>query len=467
MWRPPANGPKLVRFLRIVLAVLLAGCLGPPPEFTGGGLFDRPERVALDSSGLLVAGRPFLVKGVNYEPVGANGTARDWAGWEPKGDLLLMKRVGFNTVRVREPPEPALSDLLADAARLDLKVVVVLPGPRDAASIGPDEARAIERDLRAVLARHAGHPAILAWEIGAGWDAQATGDPGPWIGHLDRLAAIAHREDPRHPTLTSVTDPRSAAAVRAGAPSVDVLGLRGFGQNESAWESIWAAGNAAGRPVLLTEFGADAWDDRGRKEDGGSQADGILAAWERIRANHRAGANVAAGGVLAAWADRSDLDDTPGPSARAGEPDEEWLGLRGAGSGGPGPLRHAAQRLAGLWRADADATPPSILDVRLATEADRIRVAADVVTYADRNATVEILFRSATGAWSTAPMAPTANASWEAALAPTELLYVRVRATDEAGLSRTTPSAALREASSVAWAAILAIAVAAGVGRRG
>lgn len=93
-----------MRLLRIVLAVLLAGCLGPPPELTGGGLFDRPERVTLDSRGLLVAGRPFLVKGVRCEPVGASGTARDWTGWEPVGGFILMKRVGFSTVRVRVPP---------------------------------------------------------------------------------------------------------------------------------------------------------------------------------------------------------------------------------------------------------------------------------------------------------------------------------------------------------------------------
>lgn len=452
--------PALTALAVGLCASLLAGCLGPPPELSGGGFLQRPEPVVADASGLVVAGRAFVVKGVNYAPPGPNGTVADWNGHDARRDLAAMKRMGANTIRVSGVPQPALAGLL-DAARVfDVKVIVTLPGPADPASVSDAEARALERELRTLLARHADHPALLLWDLGDGWDARATGDPAAWLQVLGRLAEVVAQEDPRHPAMTSTTTVEAAIAARSAAPRLGLLGVAG---PPARGETL--AQQVADRPILLTSFSADAWNETRDREDPPAQAASAARAWIEVR-EARAASGRLAGAVLAAWADRWDLEGGPRQDASSAQPDREWLGAHRFRDGAWEP-RPIVATLAEAWGREADGTPPSILDLTRTRNATEARVGATVVTYGGLNASVELLYRAAGGAWAATPMTLTGPERWEAALVPADdsLVYFRVKAVDEAGRQRTTADETLRGAPLGALAAAAALALAA-LGRR-
>jgi len=107
----------------------------------------------------------FLLKGVTY------GTfAPDASGYQfpPLAqiarDFALMRRFGINTVRVYTPPR---RDLLDEAARQRLRVMVGLPWPQHVAFL---DDRRLARQIRAEILEHVralhDHPAVLLFALG-------------------------------------------------------------------------------------------------------------------------------------------------------------------------------------------------------------------------------------------------------------------------------------------------------------
>jgi len=125
----------------------------------------RAARIVADGKFLRTGDERFLVKGVTY------GTfAPDAEGYQfPPAqqiarDFRLMAEFGINTVRVYTPPR---RELLDEAARLGLRVMVGLPWSQHVAFLDDRRLkRAIRRELAGKVAEIADHPAVLMLALG-------------------------------------------------------------------------------------------------------------------------------------------------------------------------------------------------------------------------------------------------------------------------------------------------------------
>ena len=204
---------------------------------------------------------------------------------------------------------------------------------------GAPESAAID-DARRVM----GHPAILMWVVGNEWNYNGlyTGVPfDETRDRLERIAAALHALDPAHPVATIYGELPSADTI-ARMPSIDVWGINvyrgiGFGDLFDRWRAL------STRPMLISEYGADAWDARdGGRENLAAQAEATRALTMEILAEStaRRADGVTLGGTIFEWADewwkdeRGSLDvhDIGGIAPGGGpHPDrtfnEEWWGV--------------------------------------------------------------------------------------------------------------------------------------------
>ena len=122
-------------------------------------------RIATDGKFLRAGDERFLVRGVTY------GTfAPDADGWQfPSGqqiadDFRLMASLGLNSVRTYTAPR---RDLLDEAARRDLRVMVGLPWSQHVAFLDDSRLRrAIRDELVTSVKALADHPAVLLFALG-------------------------------------------------------------------------------------------------------------------------------------------------------------------------------------------------------------------------------------------------------------------------------------------------------------
>lgn len=107
----------------------------------------------------------FLVKGVTYGTFAPDANGDQYPAREQVCvDVGLMAQTGFNTVRTYTPPR---ADLMDEAARHDVRVMIGLPWPQHIAFL--DDAalcRTIRRDLAAAVRQWGSHPATLLFALG-------------------------------------------------------------------------------------------------------------------------------------------------------------------------------------------------------------------------------------------------------------------------------------------------------------
>ncbi|MGQ0535310.1 MAG: hypothetical protein ACT4PT_04485 [Methanobacteriota archaeon] len=169
--------------MRILLPLLLsvvpalAGCVGPlraPQNVLEPPPVYEPVPVAIGADGLIAGGRPFVVKGVVYAPVGPDGKPVDFLD-DPdrfRADLALFKVLGANTVRIEDTSADCASRRrFLDAADADdLKVVLGVDGPRGLEASESAVRREFRSDVRGLATCYARHPVVFAWSIGNGLD---------------------------------------------------------------------------------------------------------------------------------------------------------------------------------------------------------------------------------------------------------------------------------------------------------
>jgi len=150
------------------------------------------------------------------------------------------------------------------------------------------------------------------------------------------------------------------------APELDFVGVNSY-RGSSGFGALWSeAKDLIDRPVLITEFGCDAYaTDKGPDEEG--QARYVKNAWNDIALNTAGGPGVgnALGGLAFEWLDewwkdtRGDswdrqntekIYELPFPDGWA---QDEWFGIVGQGDGSDSPFlrqpRKAYFTLKELW----------------------------------------------------------------------------------------------------------------------
>jgi hypothetical protein len=341
---------------------------------------------------LLVNGKPFVLNGMAYAPISIgedyHGAYRD----RPDRylvDFPLIAASGANAVRIYSS---FMTTAMLDAAWAQgLYVIPTFPvnTAQLACTAGKDAMR--ERMREAVL-EWKNHPAILFWLIGNEVNRNLTNADlcTNWYPQLDSMALAAHQAEGAsfHPVATGNADTVGLADIcQAGCsndtslPNLDLWGVQvyrscSFGTlfNEYAQKSDCS------KPLILTEFGADAWDSR---LAGGSGAESqtmqadcletLLADADEALAVRNPG-GVSAGQILFEWADEWWKAFPPDPPVAGyctatdwfvhdscknwenfGYPDpamnEEWWGITGLDAANPSARnpRAAHARLNDAW----------------------------------------------------------------------------------------------------------------------
>jgi len=197
-------------------------------------------QVSVRGTEILVDGRPFV-------PNGASGETR----------LVELKALGANVLRTygQEPGE-----ILDAAQRAGLKVIVGfwMGHPRlgfDYANRGAVSAQL--EALRHMVERYRTHPALLMWGIGNEVENELSPEEAmPVWPAIEEAAKLAKTLDGQHPTMAVVAElgGEKAATLKRLAPSIDVLGVNGYGDGLL---TVLARARAQGwtGPVILTEMG--------------------------------------------------------------------------------------------------------------------------------------------------------------------------------------------------------------------
>ena len=349
--------------------------------------------VTLSGRRLLVDGMPLTVRGVNYSPLESyakrNMSPPDifyeahravWAR-----DLPLIATLGANVVRVYNW-NPGLHEddlsFLDACAENGLRVVLGISNYfYDNPAALPD-----------IVKQAASHPALLMWAVTNekvhGVNEEEAAVRYAQIAQL--TASVRSTEDALgtwHPITVPVTcDLGHISSLEAAGATLDVYSFQCYWAEREAWPKDFYAQyqQATPKPLLLSEFGLDSYDNAAGGADELTQGSHLSAQWATLispaatgcatvggivfewmdepwKGNTRFATNAAEGG--ACNPDRGGLLAGWGPNALPDQcGNEAFFGLTELQLDESLRLKHAYDELQKAWAADppdACATPPA------------------------------------------------------------------------------------------------------------
>lgn len=349
---------------------------------------------------LLVDGKPYVIKGITYEPtkIGQSpdkGTLKNWMeedtnqnglpdgpfdAWVDKnrnnqqdddepvvGDFQLLKEMGVNTIRIYHVPTTPNKELLRKMYNeYGIRVAMGDFIGKYAIGSGADwsegtdyenpehQAKMMEAVLQMVR-EHKDEPYMLLWILGNennyGVACNADKKPEAYFKFADQVAKKIKEIDPDHPVAIVNGDVLFLDIFGAHTSYIDIFaanvyrGDYGFG---SFWEQVI---EASGRPAFITEYGAPAFAPfltRDQAEE--EQAVYHKGNWLDIESNlagNAKGVGSALGGFVFEWMDEwwknyepymhDRKSDAIGPFP-GGYYFEEWFGVVSQGEGKHSPF---------------------------------------------------------------------------------------------------------------------------------
>lgn len=371
-------------------------------------------------------GKPYVIRGVSYQPttvgqdisdkgnhwmfddVNKNGridAAYDsWvdrnnnnkldSGEYPVGDFRLLKEMGVNTIRIYRlsqagtyNPKEFNKTLLRDLTKT-YGIRILMGDYLGAYTVGsgadankgtdytdPAQLQRMRSLVKAYVLDHKAEPYVLGWILGnenlmkgeyGGVNAtrtQASQQVDAYLGFVNDVTEMIHRIDPDHPVIVGNLGLNNLEDHEKYAPAVDIfgcnlyLGANGFGQT---WKKVQQYFD---RPVLITEFGCDAYNSKMKKEDEVAQASYHRGNWADIQLNTAGGpeSGNSVGGIIfefvdewwkspsGSWDIHDDVDDSP-MAFPDGWSSEEYLGVVSQGDGSKSPFLRKLRKVYTLYK---------------------------------------------------------------------------------------------------------------------
>ena len=336
-----------MRILTLILALTLAA-----PALAQEVRLDR------DADGWLlrVDGQPYLVKGVNwrYTPLGRNYSFDAWRDL-PRDvcerlvdeDAAQMKKMGVNTIRVIDQTGEATWVVRRFYEKHGIHTIINHFAGRygvsvDGTNVFPmnyADKRAREvvvGDVTAWARTYKDVPGVIAYALGnegnygLEWQDAAVAQlpqgerqaakARQLYSLLDECVKAIKQLDASRPTMIVNGEVQYLDLIGEVCPDIDILGMNSY--RGPTFTDLWDRAAEFGKPVVLMEFGADAFNAVTHREDGAAQAEMIDAQLADIAAHAHpslggdAGTpGSALGGCLFQWVDEwwkfgqeSDLD---------------------------------------------------------------------------------------------------------------------------------------------------------------
>jgi hypothetical protein len=183
----------------------------------------------------------------------------------PPGKTL--KQVGGNSFRLWGADN--IDHQLDEANRLGLKVAVGIwlehtGGPKHFSYHNPKQVAAQLEYARQAILKYKDNPAVLVWGIGNEMEGENGDDPAIWHA-VQTIAAMAHRIDPNHPTMTVTAEigGQRVPSINKYCPDIDIHGINSYGGIFTVAKRYRDLGGT--KPFIITEFGpAGPWEDVGK-----------------------------------------------------------------------------------------------------------------------------------------------------------------------------------------------------------
>ena len=290
------------------------------------------------------------------------------------GDFELLKAMGCNTIRIYHS-ENVNKEILRDLYE-NYGIMVIMGNFLGAYTkgsgadwySGTDYNNKTQRQnmldsVRDMVEEFKDEPYILMWMLGnendsSGNSANSTQTktkvskyPEVYAKFVEEVCRMIKDIDGNHPVGICNATTKLVKHFAKYSPSIDVLGFNqysgpyGFG---TLWNRIK---NEFDRPVLITEYGCDAWNENKKMTNEAYQAKYHRGAWKDIEDNSLWGDKVgnSIGGVVYCWVDRwwlvgsAKVHDTMLGAWQGSTIDswfnDEWLGICSQGSGKRSPFQ--------------------------------------------------------------------------------------------------------------------------------
>ena len=208
------------------------------------GASAQPSHVKVVKNGqdwqLLVNGQPFYIKGA--------------AG---NGSKQLLVKSGGNSFRTWGVG-PDTPGILEEAQRLGLKVTLGIWLGHKEHGFNYNNADQVAKQfaaVRAAVEKYRNSPALLMWGIGNEMEGYGKGDNAAVWSDVEACAAMVHRLDPNHPTMTVVAEIGGDRVknINRLCPSIDVIGINSYAGVTSIPQRYRKAGGT--KPYVVTEYG--------------------------------------------------------------------------------------------------------------------------------------------------------------------------------------------------------------------
>lgn len=342
----------------------------------GGGGTSKPPAVPgvyATENGLIVNGESFIVKGVCgiTTPIGKDPSNPPYYRWwnDPQNyttDFALMKQMGANTVRGYG--EVGISREALDCAYNNGIYVIVGYWVNDWQDLSNPSARQkLINEFVQLVENNKDHPAILMWAFGNEVDFSYPthwqgADVRDWYTLLQEAALAAKAVDPNHPILyvnqeiTEIGD-ANLGADDSSLSAVDIWGINSY-RGSSFGNLFTEYRSRSNKPLLMAEWGCDAWNGLTGREDQATQAEYDRALWLEIN-NNLAPTGPCIGGTVFGWSDGWWKAGTPSSHTTTSQwqneaysdpnMSEEWWGIVALSQSGGKQPREAYYELKELW----------------------------------------------------------------------------------------------------------------------
>ncbi len=301
------------------------------------------------------------------------------------GDFQLLKAMGVNTIRLYAENHPLNQydpTLINKPLLRDMHdrfgVSVIIGDFLGAYTLGsgaswekgtdytdPEQRKRMKAVVRAKVMDLKDEPFVLMWILGnennlpqeyMGVNASRTNaaaKPEAYATFLNEVAQMIHEIDKDHPVAVGNLELGLVEDYKKYAPAIDILGMNSYRGSEG-FGSLFADAKAKfDRPVLVTEFGCDAYSEgQGIDEEG--QLSYHIGNWHDLMLNKAGGPRLGnvIGGIVFEYLDEwwkapGDPENLQATHSQHNMPfpdgygHEEWFGIAGHATGSRDPLsRH-------------------------------------------------------------------------------------------------------------------------------
>ena len=364
---------------------------------------------------LIVKEKPYMIKGVEYSvaKVGKKPDNNEWMfddrnengkidgpyeSWvdlngnnfqdiEEKnvGDFALLKAMGCNTIRIYHS-EKINKELLRDLYK-KYGIMVIMGNLFGAYTKGSNATWASGTDytnkehkqnmlssIWKMVLEYKDEPFVLMWMLGnendvdgnqnnsTATNTNASSHPEEFAKFLEEACSMIKKIDKNHPVGVCNATTKFIKYYKQYCPSLDVFGINQY-TGPFGFGNLWAkVEQELDKPVLITEYGCDAYNTNKNTSNEAYQARYHKGAWKDIIDNSYLGnkSGNALGGVVYCWLDKwwlvgsPSVHDTVNGAWKGvtidGLFNDEWLGICSQGNGLNSPFQRIIRNVYYLYR---------------------------------------------------------------------------------------------------------------------